>query len=201
MRFYSVSRHVLAGLLGLVLGSCALPRTFTPVQIEGVQHLGPDYNISQFYIDGASGGNVGRGGGGGGGPCCANLPDKWYPGMKSVVRWSVNDWSHENRAQTSKGDYSSLKYGGTLKATVPVEKYDHTANIFVHFFPGGKVRVVVGVYDLQRIRPPAQQQDPNWKPIDEATQGVEVEALFTKEELEERDRQDREYKKKHGDWR
>ncbi|RFB73237.1 MULTISPECIES: DUF3304 domain-containing protein [unclassified Herbaspirillum] len=198
MRFYSVSRHVLAGLLGLVLGSCALPRTFTPVQIEGVQHLGPDYNISQFYIDGASGGNVGRGGGGGGGPCCANLPDKWYPGMKSVVRWSVGDWSQENRAEIEKGNYRSVKSGGAFKATVPIEKYDQIGRVYVHFFPGGKVRVVVataGSTNKDHPIPYGLHDD------DTATKGVEVETLFTKEELEERDRQDREYKKKHGDWR
>ncbi len=200
MKFDAVLRYVLAGLLGLVIGGCALPRTFTPVQIEGVQHLGPDYNISQFYIDGASGSNVGREGSGGG-VCCANLPDKWYPGMKSVVRWSVNDWSHENRAQTSKGDYSSLKYGGTFKATVPVEKYDRVGRLVVHFFPGGKVRVVIGVYDLEELNLPAQQQDSNRKPSDDATAGVEVETLFTKEELKQRADEDRAYKKKHGDWR
>ncbi len=184
MRFYSVSRHVLAGLLGLVLGSCASPRTFTPVQIEGVQHLGPDYNISQFYIDGASGGNVGRGGGGGGGPCCANLPDKWYPGMKSVVRWGVNDWVKD--------------IGYYYRATVLVEKYDQVGRIYVHFFPGGKVRVVVATAGSTNKDHPIP-----YGPHDDATatKGVEVETLFTKEELEERDRQDREYKKKHGDWR
>jgi hypothetical protein len=54
--------------------------SFTGVGLTGVQHIGPNFNISEFYVDGYYGSNVGREGGGGRHVCCVSLPKKWRPG-------------------------------------------------------------------------------------------------------------------------
>jgi len=192
--------YLFASLLFTGLTACAHlneQRTntdFLPVSVVGMQHMGPDFNVSDFYVDGAAGGNIGRGGGGGS-MCCANLPRKWRPGMSVVVRWSVGDWSHENRAEIEAGNYKSVRSGGAYKATVPVEKYDKPGRLYTHFFPGGKVRVLVGAGSPERAIPDAPHDDPT------ATVGVRMEALFSKEELEKRRRENDEHRKKYGDWR
>ncbi|WP_092400080.1 DUF3304 domain-containing protein [Collimonas sp. OK412] len=84
-------------LLVLTCAGCASvqaginDRNFTPVSLTGVQHIGPDFNISDFYVNGISGSNVGRGGGGGI-VCCVALPKKWRPDFTVEVRWAVGDW-------------------------------------------------------------------------------------------------------------
>ena len=145
-----------------------------PVSVIGVQHMGENFSVGVFYIDGAGGSNIGRGGGGGKSVCCSSLPAKWYPDMTTVVRWSVVDWSHENRAEIEVENYASIKSGGRFKATVPIEQYDKASNLYVHFFPGGKVRVTTRLKDLI---PDGPHEDAT------AMLGVPVQELFTKEEL------------------
>jgi len=41
------------------------------VDLGGTHHIGPDFNISSFYVNGANGFNVGREGGGGSSVCCS----------------------------------------------------------------------------------------------------------------------------------
>lgn len=174
------------GLLFLGLAACAnlqaqrVNTDLVPVGVIGVQHMGPNFNVSEFYIDNAGGGNIPRTGGGGGNICCAALPKKWHPGMTALVRWSVGDWSHENRAEIEAENYTSIKSGGLFKATVPIEKYDTPDDIYVHFFPGGKVRVIssnLGVLHPDYPIPYGPHDDAT------ATVGVPVQELFTKEEL------------------
>lgn len=112
------------------------------VGLTGVHHLGRDYNISEFRVNGYSGMNVGRGGGGGSNVCCVVIPRKWSAGLTVEVIWSINDWSHEDREEIKAGNYESLAFGGAYRAIVPVEKYDEPGRMYVHFFPGGRVRVV-----------------------------------------------------------
>lgn len=185
-------------LLALGLTACAnlsAERTNAeaiPVSVIGQHHMGPNFNVAVFYVDDAGGSNIGRGGGGGSSVCCAMLPRKWYPGMTAIVRWSIGDWSHENRAEIEAENYQSLRSGGLYKATVPIEQYDNPSNIYVHFFPGGKVRVTTRLKD-------AIQDGPHDDLT--ATSGVRVDALFSSEEKVERARQRAEDAKKYGDWR
>jgi hypothetical protein len=72
------------------------------VSITCVHHIGPDFNITDFYVDGYSGSNVGRGGGGGRYVCCAMLPSKWRPDLSVEVRWSIANWSKEITEETKK---------------------------------------------------------------------------------------------------
>jgi len=198
------TRFCFAGLLLLGTTACANLNAqrntadSVPVGVIGVQHMGEKFSVGIFYIDGAGGTNVGRAGGGGGSVCCGSLPAKWHPGMTAVVRWSVVDWSHENRAEIEAENYTSIKSGGRFKATVLIEKYDEPGRVYVHFFPGGKVRVISSNLGVLHPDYPIL-----YGPHDDATatEGVAVEELFSPEEKEERKRQRDAQRKKYGDWR
>lgn len=154
--------------------------------IVGVQHLGKDYPVSEFYINNYAGGKVGRDGGGGGIVCCVMIPLQWRPGLTVDVRWRVEDWSHENRTEIKAGDYRSVSVKGFYIAKVPVEKYDDPGDVYVHFFPRGRVRVVSTMHSvLSRYHPVP------YGPTDGgamATAGWPVKELFTEAELRARER-------------
>ena len=125
-----------------------------PASIVGVQHLGPDYNIGEFYVNGYYGSNVGREGGGGGFVCCVMLPSKWRPGLVAEVKWEVNDWSKEDIAEIKAENYRSIRTEGLYGAIVPIEKYEIAHDVYVHFFPEGKVRIVsTGFGPLHPLHP------------------------------------------------
>lgn len=171
---------------------------FTGVGLTGVQHIGRDFNISDFYVDGYPGSNVGRGGGGGSHVCCVNLPNKWRPGLSVDVRWAVGDWSKENRQEIAGGNYKSITFE-RYKAMVPVEKYDTPGQLYVHFFTRGKIRVVSSNPGSESPIHPVTRNDPH--AADSAIVGIPIKELFTKEELDESDRKYEADKKKHGGWR
>ena len=83
---------------------------FVGVTVTGIHHIGPDFSIADFYVDGYSGSNVGREGGGGRYVCCVMLPSKWRPGLSVDVRWSVANWSKEVMAETDVGNYKSITF-------------------------------------------------------------------------------------------
>jgi len=172
--------------------------SFQAVSITGVHHMGDKFNVAEFYIDGYDGSNVGREGGGGSDVCCVMLPRKWRPGLSVEVRWSVNDWTNENQAEIEAGNYSSLDGLGFI-AQVPVEKYEVAEHVWVHFYPGGKARVVSSMAGSGGPKHPIQDNDPH--AADSATPGRRVMALFSPAELAEIDRKDEERKRKTGDWR
>jgi hypothetical protein len=172
--------------------------SFATVSLTGVHHMGDKFNVAQFYVDGYDGSNVGREGGGGSNICCVRLPRKWRPGLSVEVRWSVNDWTRENRAQIEAGDDSSVGGLGYI-AQVPVEPYEVAQHVWVHFYRDGKARVISSAIGSWGSKHPIQGDDAN--AINSATAGRRVEALFTTAELAEMNRRDEERKKKFGDWR
>jgi len=93
-------------------------------------------NHTAKYIDSASvneagGANMGAWGAGAANVCCATVPDKWYPGMKSLVRWDMPE-----------GSKHIVK-----EKLVEVEKYDEPGgSIYIHIFPNDEVRVVISRY-------------------------------------------------------
>jgi hypothetical protein len=174
--------------------------SFAGVLLTGVQHIGPDFNISDFYVDGYNGSNVGREGGGGSDVCCVMLPKKWRPGLTVELRWAVGDWSKEIPAETGFGNYKSITSEGVYKAKVPVEKYDVPGHVYVHFYAGGKARVVSSEVGSGNSHHPILNDDPH--AVDNATKGQPTEDMFTTKELADMDRRDEDRKKKHGgDWR
>jgi hypothetical protein len=174
--------------------------SFTGVGLTGVQHIGPDFNISEFYVDGYYGSNVGREGGGGRHVCCVSLPKKWRPGLTVELRWSVGDWSKEITTETDAGNYRTITSEGVYKAKVPVERYETPAQVYVHFYAGGKARVVSSEVGSGNSHHPILDDDPH--AAERATAGAPMPDIFTKEELAAMNRKDDERKKKHrGDWR
>ena len=141
------------------------------VMIVGVHHLGPNFNISKFYINDYYGSNVARNGGGASFVCCAELPRKWRPGMVAKVRWSVNDWSHAVMSEVDAGDYKSMGFEN-YEATVPIEKYSDVGDLYAHFFPNGKVRLVSSTYSVWNSKHTIQQDDP--RAVELATQGTKI---------------------------
>ena len=199
-------------LLILVSAGCALywyvgslrekirADSFAGVDLTGVHHLGDKFNIAEFYVDGYWGSNVGREGGGGRSTCCVLLPKKWRPGLAVEVRWSVNDWTNENRAEIEAGNYKSVAGAGMdYIAIVPVERYEVAEHVWVHFFAGGKVRVVSSMPGSGGPKHPIQDNDPHAS--DSATAGKPVAALFSAKELAAMKRKDLERRGTFGDWR
>src|SRR5476649_655410 len=79
-----------------------------PAVVVGVQHLGPDHLISEFYVNKYGGTGVGREGGVGGEVCCIVIPSKWRPGLIVEVRWKVEGWPPENRKEVEAGNFESV---------------------------------------------------------------------------------------------
>jgi hypothetical protein len=169
--------------------------THIPVSITGVHHMGSDYRISDFYVDKYWGGVVGESGGGGGSVCCIMLPKKWRPGLTADVRWEVRHIIKPSNPATPETEETAAVY----HARVPVEKYVEADRFWVHFFPQGRVRIVVSQIGPYGEQHPIQFSDT--QAIQKATAGQVVDALFTSEEIAELERQAKRDRKKYGDWR
>ena len=130
------------------------------VTVIGVHHLGPEFSIGDFYVNGSFGGDVGRNGGGAGLVCCAELPRKWRPGLVMKVKWSVYDWSKSIRSEVNAENYDSVSLEKFV-AVVPVEKYDEVGDLYPHFFPNGKVRLISSNYPISSPKHPLQWDDPS----------------------------------------
>ena len=207
-----LTRNWLLRLFVLALAGCALywyvgsvreeirADSFAGVDLTGVHHLGDKFNIAEFYVDGYWGSNVGREGGGGRSVCCVLLPKKWRPGLAVEVRWSVNDWTNENRAEIEAGNYKSVAGAGMdYIAIVPVERYEVAEHVWVHFYARGKARVVSSAIGSWGSKHPIQDNDPH--AADSATAGKSVDALFSAEELTAMQRRDLKRRGTFGDWR
>jgi hypothetical protein len=188
---------LLAGVRSLQATSRA--ESFAAVGLTGVHHMGDKFNVPQFFVDGYYGSNVGREGGGGSDVCCVSLPRRWRPGLSVEVRWAVDDFTHEKPAEVEVGNFDSVVGGGTFIAQVPVERYEPAEHLWVHFFPGGKVRVISSMPGSGGPKHPIQDNDPH--AIDTATAGRRVAALFSAAEIAEMERKDAERRSKYGDWR
>ncbi|MBV6325237.1 DUF3304 domain-containing protein [Duganella violaceipulchra] len=190
-----VRRSLLVLVTGVTLyvGYAAYRSSFpeeevVPAVVVGVQHLGPDHLISEFYVNKYGGTGVGREGGGGGEICCIVIPSKWRPGLIVEVRWKVEGWPSENRKEVDAGKFESVTTRGMYIAKVPLEKYENerSGDVYVHFFPKGRVRVVSTLYSVLSTAHPVR-----YGPVDRdlmATAGWPIKEMFTQAELDEADR-------------
>lgn len=163
--------------------------------VVGVHHLGPDYRIGNFYINKSIRDSVGEGWGGGSRRCCVNLPNQFNQKLKADVRWEV--W----RAVTEGNSVvpTRNRVEGIFQALVPVESYTDIGDFYVHFFPNGRVRIVISKYSPMGEVHPIRLDDPS--AAQQATSGRKVEVMFSKSELEEFERQAERDRKLYGDWR
>jgi hypothetical protein len=201
-------RLLILGLGGLVawwlfsaIREGAKRADYVPVDLNGMQHIGPDFNIAEFYFNGTYGFNVGREGGGGGDVCCVLLPLQWRPGLSVDLRWSVGNWTKVNPKDMDRKN--RIPTFEDFRAKVPLERYETPGRVRVHFFVGGKARVVVmGAPGLDALN---GEFFPDDSPLVQvATVGKRVDDLFTKEESDAIDRREKERKNKFlggGDWR
>ena len=163
--------------------------------VIGVHHLGPNYWIDSFYINKRIGDSVGEGGGGGSRSCCVNLPIKSSPKLTADVRWEVRRIKRSsdlNAPETAEVD-------GIYQATVLVEPYSEPGDLYVHFFSNGRVRIVVSRYTSFGEHHPIQEN--NVLASREATSGRPITAIFSKEDLEDLQREADRDRKLYGDWR
>ncbi|WP_177307690.1 DUF3304 domain-containing protein [Pseudoduganella namucuonensis] len=167
------------------------------VAVEGVHHLGSNYSISSFYLDKNAFGNINHGGSSGT-ICCVTIPDKWKPGLVVEVRWGLANRNGEIKDKLKKSNYRSDVDEGAYKAIVPIEKYEEPMDLYVHFFPGGKVRVLASQYSPNSKKHPIVEDDSN--AAIKATQGVKIKEIFSKKELEELIRYNNERLRKFGGW-
>lgn len=151
-----------SALLGLLLlcvaglASCkpTEDETRTGVSLTGIDHLADHLSVQEFSVDGISGAQAGKGGST---VCCASIPKVWKPGTTVRIKWNVTNW------RDCKGE--------EFEAVVPVEKYQEPAHMYVHFFPGGTIRVVTSDYypegassptSKYPVKDPIPQKEP-WK--------------------------------------
>ena len=157
-------------------------RNFSSAALIGAHHMTSNFNIMEFFVNDHSGSNVGREGEGGH-VCCVMLPWEWRPDLTVEVRWVVGDWSKEVLSEFEKGNYSSIAVEGIYIAQVPVEPYEESGSLYVHFFEGGKVRMVTSDTGPANPRHPILRNDPN--AISKATQGRRIPQIYTAAENEE----------------
>ncbi|TFW33606.1 DUF3304 domain-containing protein [Massilia horti] len=195
-----------SALLALaVIGACAVgalinkdKAEYIGVNIGSDHHMGEDYSVYQFFIDGNYGGNIDRGGGGGGMVCCIGIPEKWREGLFVDVRWEVFHWldGGAKRPLTSQDVESAGIYRA---AKVPVEKYSKPGDLWVHFFPNGRVRVVVSNSGSEHPAHPVKHNEP--RDALTASAGTLIAEFFTKDELEKNQKKTKEERRIYGDWR
>ena len=143
------------GLL-LTLAGCSDESDSNPSSVSGYNYT--DYYIDQFSIRNegqklsAGGSNMlpkeaGQERSESGGMCCIDIPSKWRPDMKLVVKWKVD--------KIQDGKTPSKWY----TATTEVPPYGpRTAGFLVHFLPGDRIRIQIR--DEKGVLPKIDDHDP-----------------------------------------
>lgn len=167
---------------------------YTPVTLTAVHHLGSDYRIAEYYVD-KFGGNSVNERGYSGIICCRMLPRKWTHGLKANVRWEVRHIITPSDPAISKTEEVAEIY----QAQVPVEQYFKPERLWVHFFPKGRVRIVVSPDDSDSKSHPTYPNDE--QAAARGTIGTANSVLFTEEEVSALRQETSNQRKKFGDWR
>lgn len=198
-----LKQHLILPLLtiGILLVLFVIPATHSkeydnlPASLVGVHHLGPDYLIHKFYINKSISDNISEGGGGGSMVCCISLPRKWRSTLVVDVRWEV----HHIIRSTVPTVSETAELEGIYHAQVPVEQYTESGDFYIHFFPNGRVRVVVSPITSDGEQHPIRSGDAHAS--ESATKGIAAKALFNVAETAERERKPNGTRKEYGGWR
>lgn len=191
----SLTLVMLLIVFGVVSSSNSDKEEKVLASVVGVHHLGEDYLINRFYINKRIGDNVGEEGGGGSRVCCINLPRESRTSLTADVRWKV----HHIVRPSDPTIEETEEVDGIYQAKVPIELYSEPGDLYVHFFSGGRVRLVVSPNASGGKRHPVQDDDNRAKEF--ATTGKPVDAIFNKEDMAELQREIDRDRKIYGDWR
>jgi hypothetical protein len=141
---------ILAAMMILALPACA--EKSIPASVRGYSHH-IENSIYSFTVDGAMGSNLGTNGGGSASSCCVMLPARWRPGLMATVDV----------------EYSTPQGGPppppprTFKVLIEEYTEQNSGALQVHFYPHGKVRIVVSKYSPGHPKyPPLEDIEPNW---------------------------------------
>lgn len=188
---------LLTFLLGLSskLHAQPLQENTVTASLTGVHHLGPNHLIYKFHVNKSISDNISRGGGGGSEVCCIMLPRSWTPTLLADVRWLVVHFIKS--ADPTASEKSEIE--GIYHALVPIEKYTEPGNLYVHFFPNGRVRVVVSTFTSDSEEHPVKPGDSSASRI--ASVGRAARALFTPAEEAELKQKAEQARKEHRGWR
>jgi hypothetical protein len=115
--------------------------------------------------------------------------------LKVEVRWQVDRVIKEPDGIT----VTRLEKEAIYRAQVQVENYTDTGDVYVHFFPEGRARVVVSDYSPDAKQHPIQLDDTNASHA--AASGVAIKSMLTPEEIAELERKTTRERKQFGDWR
>jgi hypothetical protein len=157
-------------------------RRSTGVLVTGVHHMGTNFEVQRFFLDGFELGRAGRDGGGAGNICCVSIPTVWKPGLVVDLRWEVADWSKANPDQIMKGNYSTIRRVN-YRANVPIDRYQRADHLWVHFFSNGKARLISSELPPQNPMHPIVTG--NLNAADAATDGDVIAELFSPSEIEQ----------------
>ncbi|MGW8389352.1 DUF3304 domain-containing protein [Pseudoduganella sp. HUAS MS19] len=169
------------------------------VSVASVHYYPPNHRVEEVQIDTHDYGNSGFDGDAGMGMCCIWIPKLWRPGIVVDVRWVVSDWTETPIDDKEHFDHKKIKLVGMYRAKVHVERYTEADDVFVHFFNGGKVRVVPGLRDFRDKK----NLDESIKKAEEgAVVGQKVSELYTaSEEAEILEARERERERRRSWWR
>lgn len=113
-----------------IAGCQSAPREKTVgVMLTGLDHLDAHLSIQNFWVNGVSGHQAGRGGSS---VCCVSLPAVWRPDLAVEVEWGVTNWPR--------------KAYSMHKRVVPVDRYEKLGDLHIHFLRNGEVRAVSSMY-------------------------------------------------------
>lgn len=133
----------------VALSACA--EKTLPASVRGYSHH-IETSIYNFTVNGAMGSNLDTDGGGGS-SCCVAIPTRWRPGLMATVNV----------------EYGTPQGGPPPPPPrtfeVPVEAYTEQdlGDLHVHFYPKGKVRIVVSPYSPGHPKyPPMEGVLPDW---------------------------------------
>jgi hypothetical protein len=112
-----------------------------------------DQAITPFYVNEYGGVTIGAYSDGGS-VCCVVYPKKWHPGLTAKVKWATSSGKSE-------GDPTLTWH----EAEVPIEPYDISGTMNVHFLPDNKVRILIfnGTPGADGYKgPPYPEAPPGW---------------------------------------
>jgi hypothetical protein len=187
------------GLLALIAIGIANDRDeMAEVFVQGHHHMLPKRLITEYHVNSGVGGSVWFDGGGEM-SCCLRIPRRWRSGLVADVRWVVWDWSGASDDDINRLNFDSARLEGIYRAQVPVDEYVEPGNVGVHFFSGGKVRLISPSHRVDEAGRSTKKDGTNadaW-----ATQGTRLKEVYSKQEIAAKLIARDKFRQKYGDWR